>query len=92
MRAGQNNGVWFAERHLWIQNEDTTRLPGGVDRRSFAELLGDRPAAPKSPDASLSTIEIPEGFEVELIAAEPLVRDPVAFDWGGPMAHSTWSK
>ncbi len=81
-RAGRNNGAWFAERHLWVQNEDTTRLPGGVDRRSFKELLGDRPAAPKSPDASLQTIEVPEGFAVELVASEPLVRDPVAFDWG----------
>ena len=81
-RAGQNNGAWFAERHLWIQNEDTTRLPGGVDRRSFAELLGDGPAAPKSPDASLRSIEVPEGFEVEIVAAEPLICDPVAFDWG----------
>ena len=81
-RAGHNNGAWFAERHLWVQNEDTTKLPGGVDRRSFAELLGDRPASPKSPAASLQSLEAPEGFKVELVAAEPLVRDPVAFDWG----------
>ena len=81
-RAARNNGAWFAKRHLWVQNEGTTRLPGGVERRSFAELLGDRPAEPKSPDASLRSIELPEGFEVELVAAEPLVRDPVAFDWG----------
>ena len=81
-RATRNNGAWFAERHLWVQNEETTRLPGGVDRRSFAELLGDRPASPKSPIASLHSIEVPEGFLVELVAAEPLVRDPVAFDWG----------
>ncbi len=31
---------------------------------------------------SLETIELAEGFRVELVASEPLVRDPVAFDWG----------
>lgn len=82
VRSGRNNGVWFADRQMWVQNEDTTRLPGGVDRRSFADLLGAGPARPKSPQASLKCIEVPEGFEVQLVAAEPLVRDPVAFDWG----------
>ncbi|MGY8770054.1 MAG: PVC-type heme-binding CxxCH protein [Pirellulales bacterium] len=82
VRNGLNNGVWFANRHLWIQNEDTARLPDGVDRRSFNDLLGDRPARPKSTDASLQGIKVPEGFEVKLVAAEPLIQDPVAFDWG----------
>jgi len=38
-RRGTNNGVWFANGYMWLQNEDTDRLPDGVDRRSFAELL-----------------------------------------------------
>jgi putative membrane-bound dehydrogenase-like protein len=82
VRAGKNNGAWFADRQMWVQNEDTTRLPGGVERRSFGDLLGHGPARPKSPQASLQCIEVPEGFEVQLVAAEPLLRDPVAFDWG----------
>ncbi len=81
-RFGTNNGAWLAARHLWIQNEDTHKLPDGVDRRSFADLLGSRPARPKSPRASLNSIEVPEGFDVQLVAAEPLVMDPVAMDWG----------
>lgn len=46
------------------------------------------PAADLSPplptDAcdALETIHIREGFAVELVAAEPLVADPVAIDWG----------
>jgi hypothetical protein len=36
---------------------------------------------PKSPDESLQSIQVPKGFRVELVAAEPLVEDPVAFDW-----------
>jgi hypothetical protein len=39
-RQGTNNGAWFHSAHLWVQNEDTARLPDGVDRRSFAQLLG----------------------------------------------------
>lgn len=38
-RSGTNNGAWFAGGHLWVQNEDTARLPDGVDRRSFEDLL-----------------------------------------------------
>jgi putative membrane-bound dehydrogenase-like protein len=36
---------------------------------------------PLSLDQSLQRIHLPEGFEVEVVAAEPLVKDPVAFDW-----------
>jgi hypothetical protein len=41
VRSGSNNGAWFADRHMWLQNEDTHRLPDGVDRRSYRQLLGD---------------------------------------------------
>lgn len=32
-------------------------------------------------EEALASIRVPEGFVVELIAAEPVVKDPVAFDW-----------
>ena len=35
-----------------------------------------------SPEDALEAIEVSEGFKVELVAAEPLVQDPVNFDWG----------
>ena len=39
----------------------------------------DQPTAPpKSPNQSLSCLQIEPGFEIQLIAAEPLVKDPVA--------------
>ena len=38
---GQNQGAWFHSRHLWLQNEHTSLLPNLVDRRSFAQLLGE---------------------------------------------------
>lgn len=37
---------------------------------------------PMSPEESLQAIQVREGLRVELVAAEPLVVDPVAFDWG----------
>lgn len=38
--------------------------------------------APKSPQESLATIKVHDGLEVQLVASEPLIVDPVAFDWG----------
>ena len=37
---------------------------------------------PKSPTESLKCIKMRPGFTVELMAAEPLVMDPIAFAWG----------
>ena len=36
----------------------------------------------KSPEEALAAMVVRPGFQVELVAAEPLVMDPVAFDWG----------
>src|SRR5688572_3563739 len=84
VRAGPhpNNGVWFHSGHMWIQNEDTAHLPDKVDRRSFKQLLSLDDPPPKSPQASLESIKVRPGFKVELVASEPLVTDPIAFDWG----------
>ena len=30
VRAGTNNGVWFKNRSMWVQNEDTDKLPDVV--------------------------------------------------------------
>ncbi|MEW6305810.1 MAG: PVC-type heme-binding CxxCH protein [Verrucomicrobiota bacterium] len=83
VRAGphRNNGVWFASHHMWIQNEDTAHLPDVVDRRSFKQLLVGNEPPPKSPEESLASMQVRPGFKVELVAAEPLVMDPVAFEW-----------
>ena len=39
------------------------------------------PPEPLSPQASLAAIQLRDGFSVELVAAEPLVADPIALDW-----------
>ena len=37
--------------------------------------------APKSPEESLACIATKPNLRIELVAAEPLIQDPVAFDW-----------
>ncbi len=48
------------------------------------EPAGDAPQ-PKSPEASKAEVEIPEGFRLELVASEPLIKEPscIAFDARG---------
>ncbi len=79
---GTDNGVWFHSGHLWVQNEDTAGLPNLVDRRPFDKLLAGLPPQPKEPVAALQSMHVKPGFRIELVAAEPLVTDPVAIDWG----------
>jgi putative membrane-bound dehydrogenase-like protein len=49
---------------------------------AVAQTPPDPDPAPRSPRESMAQIHVREGFEVELVAAEPLVVDPVAIDWG----------
>lgn len=77
----RNNGAWIRSRHLWVQNEDTAHLPDLVDRRSFEKLLMGSVQDPKSPEQALASFQVAPGFRVDLVASEPLVQDPVAFDW-----------
>jgi putative membrane-bound dehydrogenase-like protein len=81
-KNGENNGAWFRARSMWVQNETTASLPDVVDRRSFDQLLAGLQPPPKSPEDSLKCIRIRPGFKVELVAAEPLVKDPINFEWG----------
>jgi putative membrane-bound dehydrogenase-like protein len=81
-RNGSNNGAWFHSRELWVQNEDTAALTNFVDRRSFDTLLAGLQPPPLSPEQSLGAIHVRPGFKVALVAAEPLVQDPIAFEWG----------
>ncbi len=82
VRDGTNNGFFVHSRHLWWQNEETSALADLVERRSFNDLLKDVEPRAKSPEASLRSIRTRPGFAVELVASEPLVGDPIAFDWG----------
>ena len=80
---GTNNGAWLKRNHLYWQNEDTGAIfPHHIDLRSFNDLLGYQAAQPRSPATSLRAMEVHEELKVELVAAEPLVMDPVDLAWG----------
>jgi putative membrane-bound dehydrogenase-like protein len=81
-RKGQNNGFWVHSSHLWWSNEHTPFLKDHVDRRSFNELLQNVEPKALSAEASLRALKPRPGFEVELVAAEPLVQSPIAIAWG----------
>ncbi len=79
--TNRNNGVWFKNGTMWIQNEDTAHLPDKVDRRTFQQLLASGTPRPLSPEDSLKAMRARPGLKIELVAAEPLIQDPIAFDW-----------
>ncbi|MGE3316840.1 MAG: PVC-type heme-binding CxxCH protein, partial [Planctomycetaceae bacterium] len=81
-RQGANNGAWFHSRHMFVQNEDTAGMKDLVARVSFDKMLEGVAPQAKEPEQSRSLIETRPGFAVELMAAEPMVLDPVAFEWG----------
>ncbi|MCA9264697.1 MAG: c-type cytochrome [Planctomycetales bacterium] len=48
----------------------------------FAATTGAQEVPPLAPDQARQAIHVRAGYRVELLAAEPLVQDPVAIDWG----------
>ena len=80
---GTNNGAWIKRGHIYWQNEDTGAVMSHhVDQRSFGDLMGDQVNYPRTAKASLKAMQPRPGFRVELVAAEPLVMDPVDVAWG----------
>ncbi len=53
-----------------------------LPHRFYSKKKRRRFPPPKPPEASRKTIETAADLTVDLVAAEPLVQDPVAFDWG----------
>jgi putative membrane-bound dehydrogenase-like protein len=46
----------------------------------FACKSPDKPLSGIPPEKAISTFELPKGFKIELVAAEPMVADPVAME------------
>lgn len=53
----------------------------GATRVKRADLLRVPGPAPMSPQASLVALQVKPGYQASLVAHEPLVQDPVYFDW-----------
>lgn len=41
------------------------------------------PVTPLSPEESMTKIQLPPGYSIHLVAAEPMVQEPVALAWDG---------
>lgn len=61
------------------------RIIKAVKEQTPADFLapaGTQGVPPKTPEESLATIKVHPDLEVQLVAAEPLIADPVAIDFG----------
>lgn len=67
---------------LIITRPAGTGKPASIERRSAKELIAFDMPPPKSPAEALASFRVRPGFRVELVAAEPVVLDPISFEWG----------
>ncbi|MDF1756231.1 MAG: HEAT repeat domain-containing protein [Verrucomicrobiales bacterium] len=54
---------------------------GAAERTAPTPPAAPRESDPLEPAAAIQTLRVPEGFSIDLIASEPQLLDPVAFDW-----------
>ncbi len=58
---------------------NTVDVLGHIQRASVAET---KPIyTPQSPEETLNSISVPDGFKLELVASEPMIEEPVAISW-----------
>ncbi|MEP6671165.1 MAG: PVC-type heme-binding CxxCH protein [Chthoniobacter sp.] len=81
VKDGQNYGAWVHGDRLVWQNEALYSPESDTVQRTFKELIAFEMPPPKSPTDSLAAMQLPPGFTAELVASEPLIESPVAFDW-----------
>ncbi len=76
----------YYDRPTKLAMETEDLIIGAVHDLMPKDFLFDKKKAefppPKSPQESLAAMQTKPGFEIELVAAEPLIVDPVAIDWG----------
>lgn len=69
----------------WLYLRMSAAPDAGADAQAsgpkFYETLDTQPAPVLSPDAALAAFRIAPDFDIELVAAEPLVQAPVAMAW-----------
>jgi len=82
----------------WSQSqkeaEHVSKALAAIEAKRGGRHWADAPTAPPmSPEESLAAMRIESGYEIELVAAEPLVQDPVsiAFDAQGRMFVAEFS-
>ena len=81
VQDGRNYGAWVYRGRIVWQNEIVYSAESDTVQRTFQNLIAFDVPPPKSPQDSLAAIQLRPGFTAELVAAEPLIESPVAFDW-----------
>lgn len=66
---------------LWITPTNSSSVTKTPTRLSMKRMIAFDMPPPKSPEEALACFRVREGFQVELVASEPVVIDPVALDW-----------
>ncbi|GAA4238386.1 hypothetical protein GCM10022291_28660 [Postechiella marina] len=58
------------------------------EKKVYADIIYKKPPLVKippvnflSPEESLKTMHLPEGYKMELVASEPMINEPVAMEW-----------
>ncbi len=74
--------VRVADGQLIVTHPASDSQPVRVQRLNVKELIAFDMPPPKSPEEALASFRVRWGFRVELVAAEPVVIDPISFDWG----------
>ena len=94
VRAGERSGakseppslvgadVQIENGVLLVKHPAIGAKPAATERISAASLIAFEMPPPKTPEEAMASFRVRSGFRVELVAAEPLVVDPIAFDWG----------
>jgi putative membrane-bound dehydrogenase-like protein len=70
--------LYYAQPGRWVSGTEDL-IVSRILKMANSQRLLDQPL---SPEASLNTIQMPKGWKVELVAAEPLVEDPVNVAFG----------
>lgn len=73
--------VWIEGSELVITRPAVGALPASVERISAKQLIAFDMPPPQSPEEALASFQLRPGFRIELVAAEPVVVDPVYLDW-----------
>src|SRR5690606_40964812 len=50
---------------------------------SKPEIVREAPSDFLTPEESMETFYLPEGFKIELVASEPMINEPVDIAWDG---------
>jgi len=80
---GRMDEVALYDRALTVDEVTTHYAVAQVSREPQINEVVARPDTPPlSPEESMKVAHVRDGFELQLVAAEPLVIDPVAIDWG----------